>query len=110
MSPSIEKIHEEEEMNNYGYMIKCHFIESPEEGEDVEDRYDLSYVYEEYNNITKNYPHTFCNTSLDISDKSLQPDDLKPLEKDMDFSFDDLINFVIENKLDIFYIIFNYEK
>ena len=107
MSPLIENIHEEE-MIKYGYMIKCQLFESLEEGEDAEDRYDLSYVYEEYNNISKKHPHTFCNTSLNISDKSLKPEELVPLEKDMDFSFDDLINFVIENKLEIFYIIFDY--
>ena len=107
MSPSIERIHEEE-MPKYGYMIKCQLFKSPQEGEDVEDRYDLTYSYEEYNNIMKQYPHTLCKTDLDISNESLKPDDLKPLEKDMDFTYENLINFVIENNLDIFYVIFDY--
>ena len=107
MSPIIENIHEEE-MSKYGYMIKCQLFKSPEEGDEVEDRYDLSYVYEEYNHISTNYPHTFCNTSIDISNKSLKPEELTSLEKDMEFSFDDLINYVIENNLDEFYIIFDY--
>ena len=107
MSPSIERIHEEE-MPRYGYMIKCQFFKSPEEGEDIEDRYDLSFVYEEYTNIMKQFHHTLCATDLDISNKSLKPEELKPLERYMDFTYDNLIDFVVKNNYDIFYVIFDY--